>query len=406
MSKSKENSATPNSGASIPVDALIVGGGIAGLWTLDLLRRRGKNVVLVEAFALGQGQTVSAQGIIHGGLKYALNGIVGTDAQRIAAMPSRWRGACEAGGEPALGQQALLSEATWLWASPSWQGRLGLKGARIGLQSHPEPVAAADRPFPLNQIKGPCFRVPEPVVDPRVVLSQLLEANREAIVKIDEVDGLQLASQGGIVAEATLGQQEHAVTIAPKTLILTAGVGNEGLRARLGLSERETQRRPLHMVIAQGPLPALYGHCVEGTATRITISSSRPDSVGNRVWQLGGNLAETGVELESDALIDLARDELAALLPSLPLDDVSISTYRVDRAEQTTPHGKRPEDASLDVAGDGRTLTCWPTKMALAPRLAEAIDEHVAAVHPPEAVLAALAHFDRPVVAPAPWETT
>ena len=55
-----------------PVELLVIGGGIAGLWTLDAAVRAGWNAVLVEAFELGRGQSVAAQGIIHGGLKYTL----------------------------------------------------------------------------------------------------------------------------------------------------------------------------------------------------------------------------------------------------------------------------------------------------------------------------------------------
>ena len=50
-----------------PVDLAVIGGGIAGLWILDAAVRAGRNAILVEAFELGHGQSVAAQGIIHGG---------------------------------------------------------------------------------------------------------------------------------------------------------------------------------------------------------------------------------------------------------------------------------------------------------------------------------------------------
>ena len=56
------------------VDVLIFGGGGAGLWLLDELHRAGHRVMLAECDALGAGQTVASQGIIHGGLKYTLPG--------------------------------------------------------------------------------------------------------------------------------------------------------------------------------------------------------------------------------------------------------------------------------------------------------------------------------------------
>ena len=73
------------------VDVLILGGGTSGLWLLDDLYRRGFRVALVEAGQLGAGQTISSQGIIHGGLKYALGGRATKASLAIRDMPQRWR---------------------------------------------------------------------------------------------------------------------------------------------------------------------------------------------------------------------------------------------------------------------------------------------------------------------------
>ena len=57
------------------LDVLVFGGGAAGLWCLHQLRRGGYHAILLESTALGSGQTIRAQGIIHGGGKYALRGV-------------------------------------------------------------------------------------------------------------------------------------------------------------------------------------------------------------------------------------------------------------------------------------------------------------------------------------------
>ena len=59
---------------TVKVDTVIAGGGIAGLWLLNVLRSKGYSAVLLEAGSLGGAQTLSSQGIIHGGMKYALGG--------------------------------------------------------------------------------------------------------------------------------------------------------------------------------------------------------------------------------------------------------------------------------------------------------------------------------------------
>jgi glycerol-3-phosphate dehydrogenase len=65
------------------VDVAIVGGGIAGLWLLARLRQRGYGALLIESERLGAGQTICAQGIIHGGAKYACTGRVSDSAKAL-----------------------------------------------------------------------------------------------------------------------------------------------------------------------------------------------------------------------------------------------------------------------------------------------------------------------------------
>ena len=75
--------------SSYSTDIVIFGGGIAGLWMLNCLRNQGYQAILLETDKLGSGQTLASQGIIHGGLKYALNGALGGAANIISDMPAR-----------------------------------------------------------------------------------------------------------------------------------------------------------------------------------------------------------------------------------------------------------------------------------------------------------------------------
>ena len=69
----------------------IIGGGISGLWLLNVLARRGFGVLLLEQGGLGQAQTFASQGMIHGGIKYALGGFTTAASESIANMPDTWR---------------------------------------------------------------------------------------------------------------------------------------------------------------------------------------------------------------------------------------------------------------------------------------------------------------------------
>jgi hypothetical protein len=156
------------------------------------------------------------------------------------------------------------------------------------------------------------------------------------------------------------------------------------------------------MVLVRGDLPELNGHCVDGAHTRATITSD-VDRSGRRVWQIGGQIAEDGVRMGEDELVAHARNELEAIVPGIDFSKTEWCTYRVDRAEGTTPNGARPE--SMQILHEGNILTAWPTKLALVPLLVENLME---ALHP--IVLGEPAFggipkdWPRPPVAEPPWE--
>ena len=61
---------------TLSTDVVIIGAGIAGLWLHHRLNKMGFHALLLENKSIGNAQTLSSQGIIHGGSKYALNGIL------------------------------------------------------------------------------------------------------------------------------------------------------------------------------------------------------------------------------------------------------------------------------------------------------------------------------------------
>jgi hypothetical protein len=167
-----------------------------------------------------------------------------------------------------------------------------------------------------------------------------------------------------------------------------------------GLSEEAMERRPLHMVMARGKLPELFGHCVGGAKPRITVTTAR-DSAGRIVWQIGGQIAEEGVWMDVNELVRFAAAELRECLPGIDLSGVEISTYRIDRAEAATGSGQRPDD--VHVIKEGNVVTVFPTKLALAPRLAARVMEEVG-VQRSTSKLQLQEGLAEPGVARPPWE--
>lgn len=383
----------------LPIDALIIGGGMAGLFAMHALRRAGHSACLVERTALGDGQSVCAQGIVHGGVKYSLGGLVSGSARAIERMPERWLAMADSGAECDLTAARPVARHMWLWRSEGVAGAFAMVGAKLSLRARPEAVQDDDRPAPLRGIRGDVLRLPEPVFDPVAVLAAL-----HAPVMPWSVRGEACPDASGAVH---VRSGSRSVALRPRCVVLAAGAGNAALRGAFGLARGLMQLRPLHQAMVRGPLPEFHGHCVDGLATRVTVTSAA-GAHGDRIWHIGGKLAEEGVSRDAAAQRSHALAEMRTVLPSVDFGRCAWSTYTVNRAEREQPKGSRPEDACVEreEAGGPAVLTVWPTKMALAPVAADLVREHAnAPLHgsASSALASALAGWERPAAGSAPW---
>jgi glycerol-3-phosphate dehydrogenase len=394
-------------GPDLRVDTVIFGGGAAGLWTLDECMRRGHQAILIESTRLGDGQTIGAQGIIHGGLKYALDGLFRRSARSIAKMPELWRECLSGSRQPDLRGTKVRSHACHLWRTQSFRARAGMFGAKFGLRVRPEAIANEERPRILADCPGTVLRLAEPVIDPGSLLADFASRHPRRIIGGHDTMRVELGRDAAgdvLVRIEDLERSARAfrASIHAKQMILAAGAGNEPLARRMGLKKIRMQRRPLHMAMLRGELPELFGHCVDAATTRATITSAR-DSSGRTIWQIGGQVAEKGVRMERGQLIGFVVSELGEILPSLDMKNVEGAAYRVDRAEPATRRGARPDD--VFVKRRGNVILAWPTKLALVPRMVERIAAELDDPGAPALDLTALADAPRPEVALPPWET-
>lgn len=368
----------------VNVDVLVIGGGVAGLWTLARLQQAGYQAVLLESQALGAGQTRYAQGIIHGGTKYALTGKLTASSEAVADMPSRWRACYEGHGELDLSQAELLSDSHYLWSTSSLTSRIsGFFASKVMRARSTAMESAGDKNtlpaiFRHKDFKGQFYRLDEPVFDTLSVIRALAEPRKQSILMIDqqtikpEADVLKVQSQHG-----------RDYRFHYKKMIFMAGQGNEDLISRSGNDKPEMQLRPLKMVVMRGGenkklSDMVYAHCLGASVNpRITITSHR-DKHGDIVWYMGGQLAEDGVTKSADELIQAAKNELGELIPWLDLSDMEWGVLEIDRAEINLAGkggaGKTRPD-SFSVVQNKNVLTAWPTKMALSPALADALLE-------------------------------
>jgi len=398
------------------VDVAILGGGATGLWLLDDLVRRGHRAVLLEAEALGAGQTIASQGILHGGIKYTLGGLLTGSARAIGDLPDRWRRCLVGEDAPDLRSTRMRAQFCYLWRTRSISGRVGMIGARAGLRSASEPLEPDQWPAALEGCQGTVARVEEQVLEPASMLAALARPHAGRIHLVDAASGIEFAPAPEADA-APIIRLINPTSGAPLDLragaiVLAAGGGNAAIRELVGLPTGAMQRRPLRMVLVRGELPPLNGHCVDGRSTRVTITTTS-DSGGTPIWQVGGQIAEEGPGMDARSLVRRAIDELCDTVPAFDPGRVALSTHAVDRAEQAAPRRARPETEGILV--DDRIVTVWPTKLVLVPRAAEAVRRVIedrlgvrpAAVPddgPPTGGAGSLGDWPRPTIALPPWE--
>ena len=152
---------------TLHTDVAIIGGGIAGLWTLNQLRNRGYSAVLFEHQALGSCQTIGSQGMIHGGVKYALAGAWNGGSETIAAMPATWRDCLAGTGQVDLRACKVLSDSFYLWSSAKLQSRLTSFFASKMLRGRVQKLQPDDYPTPLQApaFRGQVYRLVDLVLD-------------------------------------------------------------------------------------------------------------------------------------------------------------------------------------------------------------------------------------------------
>jgi hypothetical protein len=382
---------------TVQLDVLLFGGGAAGLWCLDRIRRAGYHAILLESKALGAGQTIQAQGIIHGGGKYSLRGVRDFEAAKATSlMPDRWRRSLTGKLEPYLDETEILSDRCHLWLPrhsalarlQSWGGMtLALKAGLLA--TRPETVRKGDWPDAIRDSAVAVYSLAEPVIATGSFLKALAAHHRDAIFLYDAAS-IEFSARGVRVGDVFL--QPHAT-------VLAAGVGNGELLRRAGLSEGLMQRRPLSMVLLRGDLPQLFGHCIIGGKTGLTITTPVPG-----LWQIGGELAERLVGEENAKVARrLALAEIRRWLPRLDVRRAEIALYPAVRAEARTIAHRRPSGVHVSRLAPGKVVA-WPTKLSMVPVLADEVFEILRLDLKAPGGYDEIPVWSKPEIAHYPWE--
>lgn len=357
-------------------DIVIFGGGVAGLWLLNRLQNAGYSTVLLEQNELGSGQTLASQGIIHGGLKYALSGVLNRAANTIATMPQRWRD-CLAGNDSVdLTGCELLCDEYYMWSQAGLRSKMKTFLGSKSLRGRIESVGKEDYPpfFSDATVSGTLYKLPDFVIKTESLIRTLSQGQQDKQFKLEDgCTSFKRNSAGkinGVVIETENGQ----LTLDCQKVIFAAGKGNEKLIADADLKSVTTQLRPLNMVFVKGiNLPLIYVHCIGDSLSltpKMTVTSHQ-DSTGQTVWYLGGEIAESGVGKSREQQLKAAQQLVLELFPWLDLTETQWECFAIERAEPAISSQFRPDDAYLTE--ESGVIVAWPTKLTLAPSLGDKV---------------------------------
>ncbi|MBI1214378.1 MAG: FAD-dependent oxidoreductase [Alphaproteobacteria bacterium] len=344
-------------------DIILFGGGVAGLWLCNTLKRAGYNVILIEKDRLGSGQTLASQGMIHGGQKYVLQGAVTGHATSLAKMPERWNASFEGWGEIDLTAVKMISDTQIMWPAGSILSDVAVLGAAKLVNAETRKLKKDEFPEVLRlkkKFKGPVYELPEKVLEVRSLVQALAAPLKGRLLK-GELTELLPDGQCAVSGQVLRAQ----------LVVFTAGTGNEDALKLLNVQEKQTQRRPLRQVMVRSLPYALYGHGIVGNPKpRVTVTS-HADGQGGYVWYLGGAVAEEGAKMEEEETLRFAQKEMADIFPDIDWENKEWATWYGDRAEPFDAKGSLPPGPFLHQRG--RILIGWPTKLTFAPALSDRV---------------------------------
>ncbi|MFP4314021.1 MAG: FAD-dependent oxidoreductase [Alphaproteobacteria bacterium] len=342
-------------------DIVIIGAGIAGLWSFHRLKALGYDVLLLEKNAIGSGQTIASQGIIHSGLKYSLAGKVNKLARNISAMPDRWLAALHGEGEVNLTAARLNADSHSLLIPAGFMGAMVklITSKTLGQNIENLPASAWPEDFRESGFIGNVIKMGEPVFDIPSVIRALAGPYINCIRKIDKSP------------EAFL--KEHG--IKPKKIIYTAAASNHDYAHQYHHDQGlKTQKRPLLMgFLKPAPFP-LYAHFVSRSDKPLATITTHYTEDGTPVWYIGGQAAEREKTVPPEETIRTTKKAMEKYLPNVDLSSVQWATLPIDRIEgSSTTQGWMPDTPTIHDAGD--SYYCWPTKLTFAPLLSDYILE-------------------------------
>ncbi len=346
-------------------DIVIFGAGIAGLWLHARLRSQGYNALLLETHAVGGGQSIASQGIIHSGLKYAFAGKVNKLAKSISAMPDRWRACLNGTGELDLSATDVSTQSQILMIPSGLMGGLVKLVTKKVLGGQVREIPKSEWPNDIvrSGFKGQLVYMDEPVLNVPSLVRALCTPYHDSIRRI-EWDDVSFDGK-----DLHIGKH----TITADHFIFTAAGNNHAIATSLGHDTGlKTQARPLRMGMLRPAPFALYAHLVGQSDKPVATITTHKDKDGTLVWYLGGGVAERAKESDPLEVYKSTIKGLTKYLPKLDLSNVQWNSLPIDRFEgKSDKEGWMPDTPVIH--SHGTYHYCWPTKLTFSPLLADKV---------------------------------
>lgn len=364
---------------TVAVDCLILGGGLSGLWLLNVLRKAGYSTLLIhDNRELGGLQSLNSAGMIHGGPRLGANLL--NRVEQLQDMPALWENCLRGSGEMDLRGVRILSPEQHLWGPGGWRARANLLAVAANTSGKIRKLGRDHLPPLLRSpgFLGDAYSLEHPVIDSVSLLEELARPHADCIYQAGQQD-VHIQTDDLHVSKAVFVRKGKVqLRIHPRQVFLTAGAGNAALLQDIGVNRPLMARRPIHMVCIQHPdLPAVYGHChVEGRRPRLTITTHEHRN-GSRLWYVAGTVAEAGIDRDETLQIQAVKAEMQALLPWQNLQGARFRAFLIDRVYPLENLPWQPAQAC--VRSFGNNWLVWPTRLALAPNAGHQIMAGLAA---------------------------
>ena len=159
-------------------DIVVIGGGIAGVWTHSLLKKAGYSCCLLEKKTIGGEQSLVSQGIIHKGMKYLLGKFIPDIAGNLLPIAKLWDAALSGKGELDLSDTEIYTEQQLIWQSQSLLSSFFISplldsAAKKIFQSQVQKLKPLEYPFWLEKNKA-AFWVKEKVINSHSLFKNFL----------------------------------------------------------------------------------------------------------------------------------------------------------------------------------------------------------------------------------------